>query len=203
LRADVRGVLLCGGASSRFGSDKLLAPVGDDSRPMAEASARHLLEGTQRVLAVIPCGAAALRAILEPLGCEIVESDRTALGIGASIAAGVRASRDASGWIVALGDMPAIEPATIAAVRAALEAGAGIAVPVDAASGERGHPVGFGRAFAAELAALASDEGARSVLAAHGDQITRIPVSDRGIFLDIDTPADLRAPDMRKRKAIP
>jgi molybdenum cofactor cytidylyltransferase len=186
-------LLLCGGASRRFGGNKLLAPVGEPAMPMAQRSARNLFAGSGSVLAVIPPGADALRALLEPLGCEILESDRTALGIGASLAAGVEASREAGGWIVALGDMPFILPASIAAVRSALEAGALLAAPVDARSGERGHPVGFGRALGPELMALRTDEGARAVVAAHRDALARVPVDDRGIFLDIDTPGDLAA----------
>ena len=53
-----------------------------------------------------------LREALEPIGCEVLESDRTSRGMGASIAAGVEASAQATGWIVALGDMPMVRPET-------------------------------------------------------------------------------------------
>ena len=92
---------------------------------------------------MIPPGARALRAALEAEGCGILESADTARGLGASLAAGVRHSRDADGWIVALGDMPFIAPATFAAVAKVLREGALIAAPVHRASNARGHPVGF------------------------------------------------------------
>lgn len=190
----IRGLLLCGGASKRFGSNKLVASIGGRAgaaAPIVEHAARHLLEGAGNVLAVIPPGAEILRAILEPLGCEVLESDLTAQGIGASLAAAVQASPGAQGWIVALGDMPFIRPGTIAAVRAKLAAGALIATPVDVTTRERGHPVAFAHALLAELIALRGDEGARSIVARHRQALVEVAVDDRGIFLDIDTPRDL------------
>jgi molybdenum cofactor cytidylyltransferase len=187
----IRGLLLCGGASTRFGSNKLLASPGQGGLPIVAAAAHNLILGAGGALAVIPAGARELRAILEPIGCEILESDRTAAGIGASLAAGVEATASAAGWIVALGDMPFIQPATIAAVRLALESGALLAAPVHGAAQERGHPVGFSHALANELLALRGDEGARGVVNRHRNALVLVPVDDRGIYLDIDTPADL------------
>jgi molybdenum cofactor cytidylyltransferase len=191
LSPGIRGLLLCGGASTRFGSNKLLASAGDGQPSIAAAAARSLIAGAGNALAVIPVGAGALRALLEPLGCEILETDRTSSGIGASLAAGVEATPSATGWIVALGDMPYILPATIAAVRLALESGALLAAPVHVASQERGHPVGFAHSLANELLALRGDEGARGVVGRHRAALTLVSVDDRGIFIDIDTPGDL------------
>ena len=50
----------------------------------------------------------------------MIECPRAQEGMGASLACGVMASPDASGWIVALADMPWIRPATIQSVAAAL-----------------------------------------------------------------------------------
>ena len=196
--ADIRGILLCGGASTRFGANKLLAtPPGAASGHrvaglgVAALSARNLVAGAGRTLAVIRPGEQALRAALVAEGCEVIESERAARGIGASLAAAVDFASDASGWVVALGDMPFIRPETIRAVYAALEAGAMIAAPLNAVMGERwGHPVGFVAALRAELVALDGDEGARSVIARHRHAMVPVPVDDPGIFMDIDTPQD-------------
>jgi len=152
-------------------------------------AARRLIEGMGHALAVIPPGKPELRRVLEGAGCEILETDRTARGMGASLAAGVEATASHEGWIVALGDMPRVGVATIAAVRAALESGAAIAAPFRGA--QRGHPVGFAAALRAELLALDGDVGARALIERHG--IRRIETSDAGILLDIDTAADLAA----------
>ena len=108
--------------------------------------------------------------------------------MGASLAAAIEASSARAGWIVALGDMPAIRPATIRSVAEALEGGAAIAAPFDR-SGRRGHPVGFSHTLRASLLALDGDTGAREILARHA--VTAVVVDDPGIFIDIDTREDL------------
>jgi molybdenum cofactor cytidylyltransferase len=187
---DVRGLLLCGGASVRFGRDKLLEKI--DGVPMAVVSARRLRDALPRVLAVTRPGRQELSEALEAAGCEVIETYNALDGLGASLAAGVKASVAADGWIVMLADMPFIRTETIAAVCAALETGAVIAAPVDRASRTRGHPVGFRAWLAAELMALEGDEGARSVIQRHANVMRLIEVDDDGITRDIDRPEDLR-----------
>lgn len=192
--ADIRGVLLCAGSSSRFGSPKLLARVRDPSsgreHEVAVLAARHLLEGCGNALAVIRPGDGNLREALAACGCDVVESPRSRNGMGESLADAVEHARDADGWIVALGDMPFVAPRTIALVRAQLEIGALIAAPVDA-GGRRGHPVGFGSTLRDELLRLRGDTGARLVISHHHDELVPVPVDDEGIFVDIDTPEAL------------
>jgi len=185
---DIRGILLCGGQASRFGSDKLLAGPG----PVVADAARHLKDAVDHVLAVIPLGKAKLREALERAGCEVLETDRTAQGMAGSLVAGIEAMESAGGWVIALGDMPSVRVQTIRAVAQALREGAAIALPV-AADGRRGHPVGFGGGLREELLALQGDVGARSVLARHAGAIRTIATDDAGIFVDIDTPQDLAA----------
>ena len=188
------GLLLCGGRATRFGSDKLLARIGDV--PLAAMSARSLVAGAGRALAVVPRGARELRDVLAACGCEVVESDACGRGMGASLAAGVAASRDAAGWVISLGDMPLVRADTIAAVRAALEAGATIAAPF-LADGRRGHPVGFGAALRGELESLDGDTGARALLARHADRVRKVEVDDPGIVVDVDSVDDLQSAQRR------
>ena len=186
-RGEIRALLLCGGRSSRFGSNKLLAPF--DGEPLVARSARNLMAGAGRVLAVVPVGADALARVLDDAGCDILASPESARGLGASLAAGVAASADARGWIVALGDMPRIQPLTIAAVADRIAHGALLAAAVHQLV--RGHPVGFGEALKAELLALDGDDGAKQVLAKHLDALERVVVDDEGVTFDVDVPADL------------
>lgn len=187
--AHARALLLAGGRSTRFGGAKLLVPFR--GRPLVAHAAGALAEAGLHPLAVVGLGQAALASALEELGCEVLETDRVARGMGASLAAGVEATAEAPGWIVALADMPLILPATIRAVNAALASGAAIAVPLDRASARRGHPVGFAASMRGSLLALDGDVGARGILEAHAGEVVAVPVDDPGIVADVDTAEDL------------
>jgi len=91
--------------------------------------------------------------------------------------------------LIALADMPAIQPASILAVAEALAAGAPLAAPVY--HGQRGHPIGFARRFREALMSLAGDRGGRDILAQHAQELRLIDVDDAGVLIDIDHPADL------------
>lgn len=108
--------------------------------------------------------------------------------MSASLRCGVQHSAQASGWLVALADMPCVDLSTLCLLRDALAAGAPIVAPV--MQGRRGHPVGFGRAHLDALLALHGDQGARALLKTH--PVTELEVMDEGIFADVDTAEDLR-----------
>jgi molybdenum cofactor cytidylyltransferase len=181
-------VLLAAGAGTRFGGAKLLYPLSDGVAIAAHA-ARNLIAAGLSVVAVVRAGDFPLGEILEQEGCRVTFCRDAAQGMGHTLAHGIGFARDASGWIVALADMPRVKPETIRAVVAALEAGAGIAAPVY--RGERGHPVGFSSVLRAELLALAGDTGARAVLERHRAEIVRIECDDAGVTFDVDARSDL------------
>ncbi len=110
-------------------------------------------------------------------------------GMGDSIAAAVRATSDANGWLILPADLPMISPQTILAVASALVQGAQAAYPVCA--GERGHPVGFAAAAATELRNLKGNRGAAGVLSAQ--RAIEIIVNDAGCLTDVDTLSQLEA----------
>ncbi|WP_067562335.1 nucleotidyltransferase family protein [Halofilum ochraceum] len=184
----ITGVLLAAGRGDRFGGDKLSARL-PDGRPIAAAAAEAMVASLPRVVAVTRPDDEALAAVLEGAGCHVVVCERADEGMGASLACGVTATRAATGWVIALADMPAIRPATIAAIAATLAGGARLAAPTY--HGRRGHPVGFAGHFGPELAALGGDEGARHILAGHQADLEFVEVEDPGILYDIDTPTDL------------
>jgi molybdenum cofactor cytidylyltransferase len=184
------GILLAAGHATRYGADKLLTPL-PSGEPLALAAARHLRQGLgsdARLLAVLRPEQTELGERLAAAGFELVVGDEARAGMGHSLALAVDASPDAGGWLVALADMPAIQPQTIAQVAAALAAGASIAAPFHA--GRRGHPVGFAASWRDALARLAGDIGARDLLRGAGDTLLRIETDDPGVVLDIDTPDD-------------
>ena len=187
--AEIVGILLAAGDSSRFGSDKLLHPVS--GAPIGVAAARNLVRAVPRTLAVVRPGRERLKRLLAEAGCMVIENDDAEAGMGASVAAGVHAARDAGGWLIALADMPWIRPATIAAVCGALQSGASIAAP--RYQGARGHPVGFSAAWGDALARLQGRFGARELIAAAGAGVEYIDSRDAGVIRDIDYPGDISA----------
>ena len=184
----IQGLMLAGGAGSRFGANKLLWPLADGCA-IGVSAARHLVRGLPQSLGVVRSGDEELARRLREEGLGVVYCRDSAQGLGHSIVCGVTASAKAGGWVLALADMPYIQPATIAAVAAAIECGAAIAVVEY--QGQRGHPVGFGVQLRAQLLQLRGDTGARDLIARHSGRVVRIPVDDPGVVQDIDTPADL------------
>jgi len=187
------GILLAAGHATRYGADKLLTPL-PSGEPLALAAARHLRQGLgsdARLLAVLRPEQTELGERLAAAGFELVVSDEARAGMGRSLALAVAASPDAGGWLVALADMPAIQPQTIAQVAAALAAGASIAAPFHA--GRRGHPVGFAKSWQDALMRLDGDIGARDLLRQTGANLVAIETDDDGVLLDVDTPDDLVA----------
>ena len=185
----VVGLLLAAGRSTRFGSNKLCHLLPGEV-PIAVRSAQHLQAGVGNVLAVVRADDSVLAGYLRAAGIESVVCAEAGEGMAATIVCGVAASKDAGGWVIALADMPYIEPRTIAAVRVAVAHGELLAAPYF--HGRRGHPVGFGACLADELLSLSGDEGARRVIAKHATRLHRIDREDAGVLADIDVPADLQ-----------
>ena len=191
--AAVVGILLAAGLGERYDPtrecSKLLQPVSAGRHvgtPIVAAAVRNLRTAVSRILAVVRPRSdphqPRLHDLLHDEGCELVVCERAVAGMGASLACGIHASASADFWIVALGDMPAIDPATITAVAGALRAGHVTAAPVY--RGQRGHPVGFSAQCLTELLRSDGDRGARAVLEKFPPHL--IEVDDDGILIDID-----------------
>lgn len=115
-------------------------------------------------------------------------------GMGDSIAAAVRATANACGWLILPADLPLIQSATILAIAASLQQHE-VVLPIY--RGQRGHPVGFGAACGTALQQLKGDQGAASVLKKFC--VHELLVNDVGVITDIDTVEDLqRAEDILK-----
>ena len=184
-------IILAAGQGSRFRAeagadqDKLLAPcVGRDgiTRPVIEQVLVNLPPVATRRWLVTSSDRTEVIRLAKVHGCEVLLLRSP--GMGDSIAAAVAASGPSAGWLVVLGDMPFILPASIEQVMAGLEED-GISAPVHA--GQYGHPVGFGRSFGPALIALTGDRGAKPLFAKASVQ--EVVVDDPGVLWDVDVPA--------------
>ncbi len=180
-------ILLAAGAGSRFGGDKLLAPL--NGTPLVLHAVAALRQAVSEIIAVVRPGDDDLAAVLTQAGARVVICDEAAAGMGHSLACGAREVPLNCNVLVALGDMPAVAPHTIACIIAALGAGAEIAVPCH--QGRRGHPVGFAARFVPQLRELTQDRGARDILHSSADAVVEISVDDAGVLADVDTVTDL------------
>lgn len=184
----ITGILLAAGTGRRFGSHKLLAPLAT-GLAVGIQSVRRLRSVLDQVVVVVRPGDTAMARLMAAEPVTILTCARADEGMGASLACGIAAARDVDGWLIALADMPRIEPPTIQGLVALLQQGYDLVAPTHA--GRRGHPVGFGARFGPELLGLGGDAGARVVLERHAARLCLLPVDDAGVLQDVDVPEDM------------
>src|SRR6185369_3551817 len=153
-------LVLASGRGERF-----VASGGQGSKLQALLAGRPVMEHTL----------AAVRASGLPFHVE----DAGHPGMGDSIAAGVRATAAACGWLVLPADLPLVRPESLRAVAQALQH-ASIVLPFH--QGMRGHPVGFGAVHGPALMALTGAEGAASIVRAA--QPLKLELADEGVGTD-------------------
>lgn len=187
----VAGVVLAAGRSARMGRPKALLEIGD--RTFLER-AIGILErgGCSDVIAVLARGEVEGRAgelarahgakPVENPGGEQIESLR--MGLAAVPA-------DAAAAVVLPVDHPLADAGTVAALIGEYQATrAPIVRPVY--RDRPGHPILLARVLWPELADPALEHGARDVIHRHAEEIHDVPIDDRGVTVDVDTPADYR-----------
>lgn len=166
----------------------LVLASGRGERFAASGGSVHKLRAPLAGLPVLEHTLAAVRASGLPWHLE----NQGHPGMGDSIAAAVRATAQAPGWLVLPGDLPLVRPETLCMLAQALMA-RGCTVVQPEYRGERGHPVGFSVECFQDLQALTGELGAASVLRKHAQQgrVQRVVVEDEGTVTDVDTVQDL------------
>ena len=133
---------------------------------------------------------------------HVVMADPARPGMGDSIAAGVRATPGANGWLILPADLPLISSDTLKKI--ALAPPCAVTVPM--VQGQRGHPVRFGPECAQELLNLQGNQGAAQLIHARAatDLIAFMDLDDVGCITDVDTLADLQHAEklLAERQAI-
>ena len=182
------GILLAAGSATRFGSAKLLHPL-PGGEAIGVAAARALISALPNSIAVVQPGDQVLIKALSDIGLQVVENPLAESGMGSSLAAGVHAAAGADGWLIALADMPWIQPASMTALADRLKHGASMVAPVY--RGRRGHPVGFSSRWGEQLRGLSGDRGARDLIANYPDELELFDTVDAGVLKDVDQAHDL------------
>lgn len=191
----VGAILLAAGRSTRMGdANKLLADLA--GRPVVTRTLDAIEAAGLPALVVLGNMAAEVRAALGERA-TFVEAPDFAEGLSRSLRAGIAAApRDWRAAIIALGDMPEVEPAVLTAMVAAFREPHDIVVPVW--RGKRGNPVLWPRAHFARLATLSGDVGGKALLAEFADHVVEVEVDTDAVLTDIDTPDALAASRRRQ-----
>jgi molybdenum cofactor cytidylyltransferase len=187
-------LIVAAGFARRFGSDKRLYRLSG-GEALLITTLRTYRSAFDNVAVVIRHTDSELnRELVKAFGRAapiIIPTENAAHGMAASIADGIRALAAWDYLFIGLGDMPFVTSATLAQLRGAMTRARRAGerrIVVPRYDGAAGHPVGFSREFYAELIALSGDRGARSVVAAHPDQVEYLDVDDTGVIADIDEP---------------
>lgn len=191
----IGAIVLAAGSSRRFGADKRRASL-PNGQLVVEQTTRKALEVFDDVLLVLrsedDAFASELVGRLNHPNLQTFCAPDSALGMGHSLAS---AAALINGWqaaFILLADMPFITTETLNQLRGEmLKATNDQTILIPAYQGESGQPVGFGNQYFEALRELSGDTGARHLIKQYQAHVSIIPVSDRGILQDIDTPADL------------
>jgi molybdenum cofactor cytidylyltransferase len=184
-------LLLAGGRSRRFGTDKRSATL-TDGRTLLNSAIENVQSSGLPYIVCLGRDDMALATELQAARIACVRCPGSGGGMGATLADGVRARPPSwQGVLIALADMPWIRPTTYAAVAGSVMANR---IVTPCYRGSRGHPVGFGSEFLPWLEELRGDTGAKAILDTFPTAIHRLEVDDPGIRLVVDRPSHIGTP---------
>lgn len=170
----------------------IVLAAGRGERFAASGGTVHKLQALLAGKPVLDHVLAAVQA--SGLPCHVVRPDAANAGMGDSIAAGVRATPEAPGWLILPADLPLIRSDTLRQI--ALAPPSMVTVPLY--QGQRGHPVRFSAACRPQLLLLQGNQGAAHIVRAQSaiNLVAFIETGDPGAVADIDTLDDLRRAEM-------
>lgn len=188
--APICSVVLAGGSSRRFGSDKLSAPLGPER--LLDRALRGLPGGAE-IVVVGP---------VRPVAMEVrfVREDPPGGGPAAALVAGLRAALTGPAQLITVtpGDAPyAGDGAATLLAALRTDSFAWAAVGTDATGRRQPLQLALRREAAHALVAAAGRAGgagksARRLIAALDDRVLQVPLP-ADVLLDVDTTADLAA----------
>ena len=186
----VVGIVLAAGRGSRFADadptapPKMLAPV--DGAPMVRRTVESLMNGgvAHCVVVVSSDGSAAIEQALQGLPVTLVVNPDPSRGMFSSVQCGVMATTPSDVCVLLPGDMPFVQPSSIAAVIAAAHGGTHTVTP--SLDGHRGHPVVCATALRDHI--LAAPAGTRLDHLMEQAPVLSVEVLDVGVRRDVDRP---------------
>jgi CTP:molybdopterin cytidylyltransferase MocA len=201
-------VLLAAGEGLRFGMPKALAQTEERTWIRIGITALRT-GGIEEIVVVLGSQAERIRPLVPADEAQVIVHPAWGRGRTGSIQVGLRGlGEEARGAMIHQVDFSEVRAETIQALARAFRGDPDhedrIFVPIDAGApplgasrGEnrRGHPIVIGRRIWPEVMALGSDAPLRGVVHRDPDRVREVPVSDRGIYRNLNTPdaaADVR-----------
>jgi molybdenum cofactor cytidylyltransferase len=181
----IAAVVLAAGASTRMGEPKALLRTAGGARYIEAIGDCARAAGCARVVVVLgPPHGEAIRAAVPSL--TVAWNEHPERGMLSSVQAGLAGlPPDVAAALIWPVDIPFVDVAT---VRALVMHSGTIVVPVHHQRG--GHPLRLARGHFAEVATLDPARGLKALLDAHAAEVTRLPVADGAVLVDVDTPDD-------------
>lgn len=189
-------IYMASGIGRRFGSNKLLAPLG--KRPLYQHGFSHLQAGARQVEAVCPswqCRLVVVSAYDDVLswcrrqGATAVRNEGHTEGMASSMRLGVAHASWADAWAFFAADQPFLAGETIAVFISSYIA-SGCSLGCAACGSRKGSPAVFGRPYKEELLALKGEAGGKEILQRHGHSLWTYEIC-RDELYDVDTARDL------------
>jgi molybdenum cofactor cytidylyltransferase len=194
------GVILAAGESTRMGSDKALLPwpTTKASPPGGEtflsAAIKSLSPFNDLVIVVAGTNEPNLASIVYAHAAFVVRNPAAERGQFSSFQVGLQEvlNRGRNAAMVTLVDRPPVKAATLENLRAEFEAalGRGKWALVPENGGKHGHPILVGREMIEVFLRAPATATAREVEHQHRQKIAYLPVDDRFVTLNVDTPQD-------------
>ncbi|HSP16035.1 MAG TPA: NTP transferase domain-containing protein [Thermoanaerobaculia bacterium] len=182
----ISAIVLAAGQAKRFGDCKQLLPI--NGKPLLQ----HVLDTLRQskvddVVVVLGAYANEIRQQIQFRDERIIANPDYEKGMSTSIQAGLRAIDSDAAFIV-LADQPFVTAKTYDLLIDEYRRSRPKAT-IPTFNGFRGNPVLIEKSLFPEIMEIRGDTGARAIFGNH--QVTKVPVDDRGVLIDIDTPEDV------------
>ena len=183
---DTAALIVAAGMSTRMGKFKPMLSIGAIS--IAERVIATLRQaGAGRIVVVTGCNADELERHLAKSGAVFLRNEnyRTTHMFDSALIGLRYLQGKCSRVLFTPVDIPLFTASTVEAL---LNSGAPLACPV--CDGRDGHPILMGAEVIDRVVLDSGDGGLKGALERCGVPMTAVPVSDPGILMDVDTPAD-------------